>query len=152
MTTTPVPTTVARDNMEHREHAVAVRGAVAWSSFGFAVLQSICTFFAAANGFRLAIGVGSLALSAGATSLLRNLHADTLRIPMVVIALLGSLLNLAVLGQMRRLRNRPAAQWRRRTPTAGKIRGERMQYLLAITSLVLIAVEEALHLQFHGHL
>lgn len=124
---------------------------MAWSSFGFAVLQSVCTFFAAANGLRLTIGLGALALSAGATSLIKDLHADAMRIPMVAIALIGSLLNLAVLAQIRRLRKRPAAQWRR-TSVAGKLRGERLQFLLAIVSLFLIVVEEGLHLYFHGHL
>jgi hypothetical protein len=36
---------------------------IAWSSFFFALLQSICTFFAAVDGLRLVIGIGSLALS-----------------------------------------------------------------------------------------
>ena len=151
MTTTPVAP-VAHDELEGHEHASAVRGAMAWSSFGFAVLQSICTFFAAANGIRLGIGVGALALSAGAASFVKDLHADALRIPMVAIALVGSLLNLAVLAQIRWLRNRPAAQWRRQTSAAGKLRSERVQYVLAIASLVLIVVEEALHYHFHGHI
>jgi hypothetical protein len=143
---------VAHDESEKHEHASAVRGAVAWSSFGFALLQSICTFFAAANGFRLAIGVGALALSAGAASAVKDLHGDALRIPMVAIALLGSLLNLAVLAQIRQLRRRPSAQWRRAAPEGRKLRGERVQFLLAVASLVLIVVEEGLHLHFHGHL
>ena len=40
------------------------QGVIAWSSFFFTVLQSICTFFAAVDGLRLVIGVGSLAVSA----------------------------------------------------------------------------------------
>lgn len=151
MTTTSAPS-VPRDTVEDHEHASAVRGAIAWSTFGFAVLQSVCTFFAAANGLRLAIGVGALALSAGATSLIKDLHADALRIPMVAIALIGTLVNLAVLWQIRYLRSRPSAQWRRQTPDARKLRGERVQFVLAVVSLILIAVEEGLHLHFHGHL
>ncbi len=151
MTTTSAPA-VARDEIGKNEHTSAMRGAVAWSSFGFAVLQSICTFFAAANGLRLTIGVGSLVLSAGATSFVKDLHADALRLPMVTVALVGSLVNLIVLAQMRRLRNRPAAQWRRQAPAPGKLRGERVQYVLAVSSLALIVVEEALHLYFHGHI
>src|SRR6201996_1253654 len=88
------------------------RGLIAWSSFFFALLQSICTFFAALDGLRLAIGIGSLAVSAGVGSDLDRFHADWIRIPMIGLALLGSLTNLAVLAQIRRLRRRPASQWR----------------------------------------
>ena len=128
-----------------------MRGALAWSSFAFAVLQSICTFFAAANGLRVAIGLGSLVLSAGAGAMVRGFHADALRIPMVAFALLGSVINLAVLAQIRRLRHRGSAQWRQRPLSAHKRRMERTQFALAIVSLVLLAIEEVLHYQIHGH-
>jgi hypothetical protein len=36
---------------------------IAWSSFLFALLQSICTFFAVVDGLRLVIGIGSLVVS-----------------------------------------------------------------------------------------
>lgn len=152
MTTTSVPPPAQQSELANDSRASGARGALAWSSFAFAVLQSICTFFAAANGLRLAIGVGSIVLSAGAGAMVRGFHADALRIPMVVFALLGSIINLAVLGQIRRLRNRGSAQWRQRPLSAHKRRMERTQFALAIVSLVLVAVEEALHLHFHGHL
>ncbi len=38
-----------------RENGSA-QGVIAWSSFFFAVLQSICTFFAAVDGLRLVVG------------------------------------------------------------------------------------------------
>jgi hypothetical protein len=128
------------------------RGVIAWSSFFFALLQSICTFFAALNGLRVAIGVGSLALSAAVGSAIDRFHADWLRIPMIVLALLGSLLNLVVLWQIRRLRRRPASQWRQQPVSPGKIRMERLQMILSVATLVLIAVEEYWHIRWHhGH-
>ena len=129
-----------------------VRKAVVWSSFLFALLQSICTFFAALNGLRLIIGVGSLVLSSSVGAVAKALHADWIRVPMVVLALAGSLLNLVVLWQVRRLRNRPASQWRQRPVGAGKIRMERMQAVLSFATLALLAVEEYLHLLWHHHL
>ncbi len=90
------------------------RGVIAWSSFFFALLQSICGAIVAINGLRLAIGIGSLALSTGAGAAMVRFHADSIRVPMIVIALLGSLLNLAILMHVRHLRNRPAAQWRQK--------------------------------------
>ena len=130
---------------------MSLPGAIAWSSFLFALLQSVCTFFAAANGLRFAVGLGSLALSASAGAMVDSFHADALRIPMVGLALAGSLLNLAVLAQVRRLRLRPSSQWRQQTPTLRKIRMERLQIILSIGTLVLIAVEEILHHSYAGH-
>jgi hypothetical protein len=134
----------------HSEDAGRVRGAIAWSSFLFALLQSICTFFAAANGLRFAVGLGSLVLGAGAGAMVDRFHADALRIPMMALALVGSLLNLAVVAQVRRLRRRPASQWRQQPPTARKLRMERLQIVLSIATLVLIAAEEGLHYRYHG--
>ena len=125
---------------------------IGWSSFFFALLQSLCTFFASVNGVRLAIGIGALALSGGASAFVRWLHSDAIRVPMMSLALLGTLLNLVVLWQIRRLRARPAAQWRQQPVSPGKIRMERVQLVLSIVTLVLIAVEEYWHLRWHHHL
>lgn len=54
----------------------SAQGAIVWSSFFFAVLQSICTFFAAVDGLRLVIGVGSLAVSAGIGTAMDRFHQD----------------------------------------------------------------------------
>jgi hypothetical protein len=130
---------------------VSVPGAIAWSSFLFALLQSVCTFFAAANGLRFAVGLGSLVLSASAGAMVDRFHADALRIPMIGFALFGSLLNLAVLAQIRRLRHRPSSQWRLQSPSPHKLRMERLQVVLSVATLVLVAVEEILHFHFTGH-
>lgn len=149
MTTTPVRP-LAHDDAA-KENAGRVQGAIAWSSFFFALLQSICTFFAAANGLRLVVGLGSLVLSAGAGAMLDRFHTDALRIPMVGLALAGSLLNLAVLAQIRRLRRRSASQWRQQSLGPRKLRMERLQIVLSVATLVLIAVEETLHYREFAH-
>jgi hypothetical protein len=41
------------------EDTGGTRNVIVWSSFAFAVLQSICTFFAAMNGLRVGIGISS---------------------------------------------------------------------------------------------
>jgi hypothetical protein len=110
---------------------------IVWSSFFFAVLQSICTFFAAVDGLRLVIGVGSLAVSAGIGTAMDRFHQDWIRVPMMVLALLGSSLNLMILMQIRHLRNRPASQWRQRSPSPSRIRMERVQMALSFATLVL---------------
>jgi hypothetical protein len=128
------------------------RGLIAWSSFFFALLQSICGAFVAISGLRLALGISSFALSTGVATAMERFHADRIRIPMMVIALLGSLLNLVILMQVRHLRNRPAAQWRQKPLTLRQKRGELAQLVLSMATLVLLGVEEYLHFSLHHSL
>jgi hypothetical protein len=151
MTTTPVRPLAPTEDAT-REVAGKVQGAIAWSSFFFALLQSVCTFFAAANGLRFAVGIGALVLSSSAGAMVDRFHTDALRVPMICLALIGSLLNLAVVAQIRRLRRRPASQWRQQPPTPRKLRMERLQIVLSAAALALIAVEEILHYHYCGHL
>jgi hypothetical protein len=150
MLTTPVRPLAPTEDAT-REVAGKVQGAIAWSSFFFALLQSVCTFFAAANGLRFVVGIGSLVLSASTGAMVDRLHADALRVPMICLALIGSLLNLAIVAQIRRLRRRPASRWRQQPPTARKLRMERLQIVLSAATLALIAVEEIFHYHTCGH-
>jgi hypothetical protein len=132
--------------------ARALPGVIAGSSLFFALLQSVCTFFAAMEGMRLALGISWLVVSASAAAALDRLHADWIRVPMIVLALLGSLLNLGVLMQVRSLRSRASSQWRQVTPSRQKLRKEKVQFALSIATLVLIGVEEYLHFRWCHHL
>jgi hypothetical protein len=125
---------------------------IAWSSFFFALLQSVCTFFAAVDGLRVIIGFGALAISASVGTVLDSFHGSWLHLPMIVLAFAGALLNLVVLWQVRRLRNRPSAAWRVTPPSRNKIRMERLQFALSILTLILIGFEESLHFHWHGRL
>src|SRR5260370_17119558 len=91
-----------------------------WSALLFAVLQSVCSAFIALNGVRLLIGVGAFAAASGALKLADRMHTPAIRIPMMLLALGGSVLNLVVLWQVWRLRSRPPSAWRQQpvsTPT-----------------------------------
>jgi hypothetical protein len=125
---------------------------VAWTSLGFAILQSLCTAVAGMQAFRLLIGLGSLTFSSFAFSVADKLHADWLRIPMMALALAGTLMNLIVLLHVRHLRNRAAGDWRRRTRTAAEKRSEAWQWALSILTLLSIAAEEYFHLGYNHHL
>src|SRR5277367_3724837 len=65
--------------------------AIAWTSFFFALLQSFCTFFGAANGLRLFIGIGAIALSSSAAAFVREFHSSWFRRPMNGLALAGAI-------------------------------------------------------------
>ena len=131
------------------EELVRNRGVIAWSSFFFALLQSICGAVVAINGLRIAIGIGALALSTGAGAAMVRFHTDVIRVPMIVVALLGSLLNLAILMHVRHLRNRPAAQWRQKPLSLKQKRTELAQLVLSVAALALIVVEEYFHFNLH---
>ncbi|WP_446742067.1 hypothetical protein [Silvibacterium acidisoli] len=128
------------------------KGRIALTSFLLALLQSICSAVVAVNGLRLAIGLGAVVLSSGAMGTLVRFHVDWIRIPMIVLAVAGSVLNLAILAHVRYLRNRPSSQWRRQPLSAHAARMERLQIWLAVLTFVLVGIEESLHLHFHHHL
>jgi sterol desaturase/sphingolipid hydroxylase (fatty acid hydroxylase superfamily) len=121
------------------------------SSFLFAFLQAICPALVAIGAVRVFLGLGALALAAGTGAILRVWHADSIRIPMMVVAAFGAALNLFVIWQMRRLRGRPAAQWRIQPLSPGKLRSERWQIVLCILTFVCLAVEETMHWVIHRH-
>jgi ABC-type Fe3+ transport system permease subunit len=100
---------------------------------------------------RTFLGLGALAAAAGTTAMFRAWHADAIRIPMVLIAAFAAVLNLFVIWQMRRLRARPAAQWRVQPPSPARLRSERWQIVLAVLTFVCLAVEEIMHWSEHHH-
>src|SRR6266481_2636678 len=77
--------------------------------FLFALQQRLCTPVLTISGIRVAVGLSALAAASGIYAPARGFHQDAIRIPMLIIAAAGALLNLAVLAWIRYLRNRPSA-------------------------------------------
>ena len=123
--------------------------AVGWTSVLVALLQSLCTAVFAISGVRIAIGLSALAAVSGIYAPAKGWHQDAIRIPMLILATVGALINLAVIGWIRRLRSRPSAQWRRREATAKEQRSERLQIVLAIVTLILVGLETWTHPMVH---
>lgn len=113
-------------------------------SFLLALLQSLCTAILTISGIRVAIGLSALAASAIYTPVL-GFHRDAIRIPMLIAATVGALVNLAVLIWIWRLRARPSAQWRRREITPKEKRSERLQIVMVGLTLVLVGLEVWTH-------
>jgi hypothetical protein len=82
------------------------------TSLFFIMLQSACTAFMAISGLRLLIGIGSLAAATTGVRLLSSIHGEAIRIPMEIIAVGGSLINLYAIWRVRSLRARGSSQWR----------------------------------------
>jgi fumarate reductase subunit C len=121
-----------------------------WSSLFLAFLQSVCSTFIALHTIRLLVGLGAMILASSAWHLAEQLHANAIRIPMMLIALGGSLLNLLALWQVRRLRRRSASAWRQQPLTPSKRRSETLQLVLSVLTLVLLIAEELAHLKLKG--
>ena len=123
--------------------------ALGGASLLVALLQSLCTAVLTISGIRVAIGLSALAAACGVYAPARGFHQDAIRIPMLTLAALGALINLAVLAWIRHLRARPSAQWRRRELTSRQRRSERLQIILAVVTLILVALEVWTHPMVH---
>jgi len=122
---------------------------VGWTSAMFALLQSLCTAVLTISGIRVAIGLSALAAASGVYAPAEGWHQDWIRIPMLILAAVGAVLNLAVIVWIRRLRSRPSAQWRRRAQTPKEKRSERLQIILAVVTLILVGLETWTHPMVH---
>ena len=120
-----------------------------WSSLVFAILQSACTAVIAISGLRVAIGLSALAAAAGIHAPARGLHQDAIRVPMMVLAFFGAVINLYVIAKVRHLRSKPAAQWRMQPVSKQKLNSERFQIVLSILTLLLLAAEWITHPLIH---
>ena len=123
---------------------------VGLASFGFILLQSACTAVMAISGVRVVIGLSALAAAAGLHRPASGFHADAIRIPMMAVAVVGSLINLYVIWRIRNLRARPSAQWRSTPPTPRQKRSELLQVVLAVITLLLVAAEWVTHHIVHN--
>lgn len=97
----------------------------------------------------MAIGLGALAAAAGVHAPARGFHQDAIRIPMMLLALTGSLVNLLVIWKIRKLRKKPAARWRQQEIPRQKLRSENFQIALSLLTLLLLAAEWITHPMIH---
>jgi hypothetical protein len=123
---------------------------VSATSLVFIVLQSACTAVIAISGIRVAIGLSALAeATIGIHAPAAGFHRDAIRIPMMITATTGSLINLYVIWRIRTLRARHSAQWRVLPVTSKQRRSEMFQVVLAILTLILVAAEGITHPMVH---
>ena len=123
---------------------------VAFTSLLFILLQSACTAVIAISGVRVVIGLGALAAVAGLHRPSSGFHANAIRIPMMILAVGGSIVNLYVIWRIRSLRGRASSQWRMQPVTVRQKRSENLQICLAIITLLLVAAETVTHQIVHG--
>ena len=115
------------------------------ASLMMAALQSICTAVLTISGIRLAIGLTAFVISGSILAPVGWFHQDAIRIPMLLLAAGGAVVDLAVLAWIRHLRTRPSAQWRKREKSGKERRSERLQLTLAVLTLLLVGLETWTH-------
>jgi hypothetical protein len=127
------------------EESLAKLKLLTWSSVFFAILQSVCSAFIALSGVRLLIGIGAFAAASSALKFADRMHISAIRIPMMLIALVGSVWNLVALWRVWSLRRRPSSAWRLQTVPKQKKRSEHLQFALSLLTLLLLAAESFFH-------
>ena len=120
------------------------------TSFLFILLQSACTAVMAISGLRLLIGISSLAFAVSGVKILASIHGNAIRVPMELLAIGGSVVNLYVIWRIRSLRARPSSQWRVAPIPPAKRRAESIQIARALVTLLLVATEWTIHMILHG--
>jgi hypothetical protein len=123
---------------------------VSMTSFLFILLQSACTAVIAISGVRVAIGLSALgAATFGIHAPAHGFHRDVIRIPMMIAASIGSVINLYVIWRIRTLRARPSSQWRVQAVSPKQRRSELFQIGLSIITLALVVAEWVTHSMVH---
>jgi hypothetical protein len=122
-----------------------------WGSLALAAAESICVAAVGLSGIRVALGLTSL-LAAGAGGPAQGWHREGIRVPLLTIGAVGALINLLLLWNEERMRRNPSAAWRIKPLTAKQRRERRLQFWLAIVTLLLVAAEVVTHPWFHHEL
>lgn len=113
-------------------------------AFSSRFTESVCSAFIALNGVPLLIGIGAFAAASSALKLADRMHIYAIRIPMMLLALAGSLLNLIVLWQIWRLRRRPASTWPQQPVSTRKKTSEWLPFTLSVLTLFQLAPDFSL--------
>jgi DNA-binding transcriptional LysR family regulator len=116
-----------------------------WAALLLTFIEAVCVFSVAAA--KAGVLLGSAAAIATGWSV--SLHRDAIRIPVLLVAMTGAGFNLYLIWKRRRLRNSPAAAWRKRAlPKRERLRTGVVLWLSVLT-LILGAAEIYFHRLLH---
>lgn len=116
-----------------------------WAVLLLAFIEAVCVFSVAAA--KAGILLGSAAAIATGWSV--SLHRDSIRIPVLLVAMTGAAFNLYLIWKRRRLRNSPAAAWRKRALTKRERLRTGIVLWLSVLTLILGAAEIYFHRLLH---
>ncbi len=125
-----------------------VSAVLSWGSLALAVAESVCVAAVGLSGVRVLLGFSSL-IAATAGGPAQGFHRSGFRIPFLVAGTIGALLSLLLVWNEERIRRNPSAAWRMQPLTTQQKRRRRLQVVLAILTLLLVALEVVTHPLFH---
>ena len=117
----------------------------AWSGFIMAAIEAVCVFYIAAAKAGLVLVSANIAAGFWASAL----HQDIFRVPLLLLAITGSGFNLYLLWNAHRLRNAPAAAWRKKQLAKEEQWRIRIVFVLSLATLVLAGTEIYFHRLLH---
>ncbi|MGC1903853.1 MAG: hypothetical protein WA715_08550 [Candidatus Acidiferrum sp.] len=115
-------------------------------SLALAAIEAACLFFVSANGLSVLLGGAVVGLAQSSA----RIHTASIRLPLLGLAALGAFLNLWLLVNSWRLRNAPAARWRKKPLLPSERRRNILVAALSILTLLIVGAELFLHHRFHG--
>lgn len=140
--------TAAQSAQESKSSSRMGIALLSWGSFALAFVESICVAAVALSGVRVVIGLSSL-VSATAAGPAHGFHRNSLRLTFLALGGAGSCLVLLLAWNEERMRRNSSAAWRLQPLTPKQRRSRRLQVVLSVLSLLLIAAEILTHPWFH---
>ena len=111
------------------------------------LVEGACAILVASASAKLFLGLGAVAGAVKAS----RLHADIVRIPVLLVSVAAALVTLLVLWNAWRARNRSAARWRKRQMTLREKFSFAVTLLASVMTLALVVGEAIVHPIFHLH-
>ncbi len=145
--TTDIPNSATSINEGETEpkaqHSVILSGVSVVSG----IIQGACAILVASSSLKVLVGLAGLAAAMKSS----ELHAETVRIPLIGIAVVSSVTTLFVIWNGWRMRNRASASWRKRKLSLRSRIAIGLSVATALISLVLVAGEIMVHPLFAHH-
>jgi hypothetical protein len=115
-------------------------------SLALAAIEAVCVFLVSASGLAAMVGGSAIILAQG----ILFFHSAAIRLPILALATIGAFLNLGLMWNQARLRNAPAAKWRKQLLTSKEISRVRLVVSMSMLTLLCVAAELYFHYRFHG--
>jgi hypothetical protein len=117
------------------------------AAFVGSLVEGACAILVASASAKLFVGLGALAGAVKAS----RLHADIVRIPVLLVSAAAALIALLLLWNAWRARNRSAARWRKKPLTLREKFSLAFTLLASVLTLALVIGETIEHPIFHVH-
>ena len=117
------------------------------AAFVGSLVEGACAILVASASAKLFVGLGALAGAVKAS----RLHADIIRIPVLLVSAAAAVIMLVVLWNAWRARNRSAARWRKRPMTIREKFSFAITLLASVLTLALVVGEAIEHPLFQLH-